>query len=162
MGGAVARVETIFRKSRGDCLGHGSSGIVFTVNSDTAVKTACRYDTRPPGYAEEEQYSLRRIKEESSIFDVLAKPQNWHPNIVLSSLHTPDYIFMERAEEDLFDYVIRNFPIDLRVTYRFLHEIVDAVSWLERMGYLHGDVRPPNILIDRKDHVKLCDFDNAC
>lgn len=162
MADIVARVETVFRKSRGDFLGHGSSGIVFTVNSDIVVKTACRYDIHPPGYAEEEQYSLRRIKEESSVFNTLAEPENWHPNIVLSFLNTPDYIFMERAHEDLFDHVIKNFPIGSCVTYRFLREILNAVSWLEQMGILHGDVRPPNILIDREGHVKLCDFDNAC
>ncbi|MCJ1249936.1 hypothetical protein MMC30_007162 [Trapelia coarctata] len=158
----VARVETIFRKSRGDCLGHGSSGVVFTVNANIVVKTACRYDIHPPGYAEEEQYSLKRIEEESAVFDILAEPENWHPNIVLSFLHTSDYIFMERANEDLSDYVTRNSPIGTCTTYRFLREIIYAVSWLEQMGILHGDVRPPNILIDRQGHIKLCDFDNVC
>lgn len=162
MADTVARVETIFHASRGDCLGHGSSGIVFTVNSDIVVKTACKYDTHPPGYAEEEQYSLRRIKEDSAVFDILAEPENWHPNIVLSFLHTSDYIFMERAHEDLFDHVTKNFPIDLCATYRFLRETIYAVSWLEQMGILHGDVRPSNILVNRAGHVKLCDFDNAC
>lgn len=162
MTGPVARVETIFRKSRGDCLGHGSSGIVLTVNSNIVVKTACRYDMHPPGYAEEEQYSLRRIKQESAVFDILAKPENWHPNVVLSFLHTPDYIFMERATDDLFDYVTRNFPIGVCTTYRFLHEILNAVSWLGQTAILHGDVRPPNILVDGNGHVKLCDFDNIC
>jgi hypothetical protein len=95
MADTVARVVTIFHAYRGDCLGHGSSGIIFTVNADIVVKTASRYDNHPPGYAEEERYSLRRIKEESAVFDILAKPKNWHPNIVLSFLHTPDYIFME-------------------------------------------------------------------
>ncbi len=159
---AVARVETIFRKSRGDCLGHGSSGIVLTVNSDIVVKTACRYDTHPPGYAEEERYSLTRIKQESAVFDILEKPENWHPNIVLSFLHAPDYIFMERVTGDLVDYVTGNFPVPLCTTYRFLRDIVNAVSWLGQMAILHGDVRPPNVLIDGKGHVKLCDFDNAC
>lgn len=53
MADIVARVQTIFLAFRGDYLGHGSSGIVFTVTSAIVVKTACRYDTYPPGYAEE-------------------------------------------------------------------------------------------------------------
>ncbi|KAL8981818.1 MAG: hypothetical protein Q9177_005457 [Variospora cf. flavescens] len=162
MADTVAKVVTIFDASRGDCLGHGSSGIVFTVNTDIVVKTASRYDTHPPGYAEEEQYSLRRIKEESAVFNILAKPKNWHPNIILGFLHTPDYIFMERAHEDLSDHVIENFPVSLRATYCFLRELVDAVSWLEQLCILHADVRPPNILLSREGHVKLCDFDNTC
>ena len=162
MANTVARVVTIFRAYRGDCLGHGSSGIVFTVNTDIVVKTASRYDTHPPGYAEEERYSLRRIKEESAVFDILAEPKNWHPNIVLSFLHTPDYIFMERAREDLFDHVVKNAPISLQATFRFLREVIDAISWLEHLGILHADVRPSNILVSREGHVKLCDFDNTC
>lgn len=158
----VARVKTIFRVFRGDCLGHGSSGIVFTVNSNIVVKTASTYDIHPPGYEEEEKYSIKRIKEESAVFDILARRENWHPNIVLSFLHTSDYIFMERAQGDLSDHVIKNFPIGISTTYRFLREIICAVSWLGQIGILHGDVRPPNILISREGHVKLCDFDNSC
>lgn len=102
---SVARVETIFRVFRGDCLGHGSSGAIFAVSSAVAVKTACRYDNPPPGYAEEEQYSRKRIKDESVIFDILAKPEHWHPNIVLSFLHSQDYIFMERTPMNLSNHV---------------------------------------------------------
>lgn len=162
MADPVARVETIFRKSRGDCLGHGSSGIVFTVNSDIVVKTACRYDIHPPGYAEEEQYSMRRVKHESAVFDILAKPENWHPNVVLSFLHTHDYIFVERASDDLCGYVTKNFPIAVCTTYRSLREIVNVVSWLGQLAILHGDVRSPNILVNSAGHIRLCDFDNIC
>lgn len=158
----VVRVKTIFGVFRGDCLGYGSSGIVFGINSDIVVKTACTYDIHPPGYAEEEKHSIRRVKKESAVFDILAKPENWHPNIVLSFLHTSEYIFMERAREDLFDHVTQNFPVGIGTTHRFLHEIIYGVSWLEQMGILHGDLRPPNILISREGHVKLCDFDNTC
>lgn len=81
MGDTVARVQTIFRSFRGDYLAHGCNGIVFTITSNIVVKTACINDIHPPGHAKEEEYSLRRIKEESAIFDILADVKNWHPNI---------------------------------------------------------------------------------
>lgn len=31
-------------------------------------------------YTEEEKYSLKRIQEESAIFNILADVKNWHPN----------------------------------------------------------------------------------
>ncbi|KAL8830707.1 MAG: hypothetical protein Q9170_005614 [Blastenia crenularia] len=158
----VARVVTIFDTNRGDCLGHGSSGIVFTVNANIAVKTACRYDIHPPEYAEEENRSILRIKEESAVFSILADRKNWHPNITLSFLYGPDYIFMERAQEDLYYHVTEKDPIKLHEIYLFLRELVDAISWLEQLGIVHADVRPPNILLSRDGHVKLCDFDNSC
>ena len=48
------------------------------------------------------------------------------------------------------------------MVFCILREIINVVSWLERIGILHGDLRPPNILIDWDGHVKLCDFDNVC
>lgn len=55
----VARAKAVFR---GDGLGHGSIGTLFIINSDTVIKTTCRYETHPSGYAEEERYSLRRVR----------------------------------------------------------------------------------------------------
>jgi serine/threonine protein kinase len=38
-------------------------------------------------------------------------------------------------------------------------ELTSAVAWLETLGLVHGNLRPPNILLDNKDHLKLADFD---
>ena len=40
-------------------------------------------------------------------------------------------------------------------------ELTDAIAWLESIGYVHGDLRPPNLLLDSEDHLKVVDFDNA-
>lgn len=29
------------------------------------------------------------------------------------------------------------------------------------MGYVHGDIRPPNLLLDGTDHLMVIDFDNT-
>ena len=36
------------------------------------------------------------------------------------------------------------------------------MSWLEQLQIAHGNLRPPNILLEHDDNVKLCDFDNSC
>ncbi|KJZ77742.1 hypothetical protein HIM_02919 [Hirsutella minnesotensis 3608] len=41
-------------------------------------------------------------------------------------------------------------------------EIAGAVAWLESIGYVHGDLRLANMLIDDADHIKLADFDSVC
>ena len=40
-------------------------------------------------------------------------------------------------------------------------ELADASAWLESLGFAHGDIRPPNLLLDSNDHLKLIDFDNT-
>ncbi|KAJ6436191.1 hypothetical protein O9K51_11253 [Purpureocillium lavendulum] len=40
-------------------------------------------------------------------------------------------------------------------------EIAGAVAWLESIGYVHGDLRPANMLIDDTNHIKLADFDSV-
>ena len=38
-------------------------------------------------------------------------------------------------------------------------ELSDAAAWLESLGLLHGDIRPPNLPLDGEYHLKLADFD---
>jgi serine/threonine protein kinase len=40
-------------------------------------------------------------------------------------------------------------------------ELSGATAWPESLGYAHGDIRPPNLLLDSQDHLKLADFDNT-
>ncbi|XP_072033601.1 citron Rho-interacting kinase-like [Amphiura filiformis] len=43
----------------------------------------------------------------------------------------------------------------------YLAEMVAAIHSLHTMGYVHRDVKPDNILIDRTGHIKLADFGSA-
>ncbi|UYV61321.1 CIT [Cordylochernes scorpioides] len=43
----------------------------------------------------------------------------------------------------------------------YLAELVEAIHSLHSMGYVHRDIKPDNILIDRIGHVKLADFGSA-
>jgi len=43
----------------------------------------------------------------------------------------------------------------------YLAELVLSIHSLHLMGYVHRDVKPDNILIDRCGHLKLADFGSA-
>lgn len=43
----------------------------------------------------------------------------------------------------------------------YIGELVLALHDLHEMGYVHRDVKPENVLIDRCGHVKLADFGSA-
>ncbi|GFQ90531.1 hypothetical protein TNCT_154441 [Trichonephila clavata] len=43
----------------------------------------------------------------------------------------------------------------------YLAELVLAIHSLHSMGYVHRDIKPDNILIDRTGHIKLADFGSS-
>ncbi|KAK4236027.1 kinase-like domain-containing protein [Achaetomium macrosporum] len=48
---------------------------------------------------------------------------------------------------------------DRHLIERWTVELCAAPAWIESLGLVHGDLRPPNILFDERDHIKLADFD---
>lgn len=44
------------------------------------------------------------------------------------------------------------------VTRFYMAECVLAIEAVHKMGFIHRDIKPDNILIDKNGHVKLSDF----
>lgn len=62
---------------------------------------------------------------------------------------------------DLFSLMIRNNRFAEDVIQFYLAEITLALNALHAIGFVHRDVKPENILLDRLGHLKLADFGSA-
>uniref|UniRef100_A0AAX7V6G7 non-specific serine/threonine protein kinase n=1 Tax=Astatotilapia calliptera TaxID=8154 RepID=A0AAX7V6G7_ASTCA len=63
-----------------------------------------------------------------------------------------DLMSLLNRYEDQFDESMARF---------YLAELVEAIHAVHQLGYVHRDVKPENILIDRTGHIKLADFGSA-
>jgi eukaryotic-like serine/threonine-protein kinase len=86
-----------------------------------------------------------------------------HPNIVAvhdAGYVTPDEIFiaMEYVPGGSLESFLAKKPIKLRRIKHIFCEALRGLQHAHEKGYIHRDVKPANILLDRKQKGKLSDF----
>ncbi|KAI4161728.1 MAG: hypothetical protein L6R39_000021 [Caloplaca ligustica] len=148
--------------SRLQFLGSGSIGIVWKITDVVAVKRPTNDENG-------------QVQNEYRIYDLLEKHPTC-PNIVRSFYRIPSANFMQYMSGGTLDTRLRkrqtrdpthDIVIDVSdrepacLVWRWMAELTDAVAWLECLGYVHGDLRPSNLLLDGEDHLKIADFDNT-
>lgn len=143
-----------------ELLSGGAVGWIYKINDRIVLKY--------PTHSDSEGF-----RKEMAFFDILEKHEPC-PNIVQSFLRVSDGNFLAfmscgslhqrlQAHQSWSDdgrrveKVIETEPKSL--VKQWLMEICNAAAWLESLGYVHGDIRPPNLLLDGQEHVKLADFD---
>ena len=98
------------------------------------------------------------LKSESQILDFLTG--DFVVRAVFKFLHKNFLCFvMEYMEGGDFNSILTYFGALDRSTARFyIAELVLAIEHLHSLGIVHRDIKPDNILLDRKGHIKLSDF----
>ena len=96
---------------------------------------------------------LRRFRNESRAIAVLS-----HPNIVkvydVSFGDCIQYIVMELIDGiTLKDYISHNGPLPWKEAIHFTAQILRALQHAHDKGIIHRDVKPQNIMLDRKSVV---------
>lgn len=103
-----------------------------------------------------------QVKEERDIM-VLGRKCQWITRLQFAFQDRENlYLVMEYLPGgDLLGLMIRQGAFDEELARFYLAEIALAVNALHAMGFVHRDVKPENILLDRLGHLKLADFGSA-
>ncbi|KAH7363934.1 kinase-like domain-containing protein, partial [Rhexocercosporidium sp. MPI-PUGE-AT-0058] len=144
-----------------DFLAAGAAAHVYVINSAVVLKVPIRYNNPDTIDIADYTRGIESLDHEKAIYEVLNKREFKHPNLFRYILAIPEGIFLERLVTTL-EFQNRNReskPASESTAIRWTAQLVSAEAYLEELGYIHGDLRPANILLTREDHVKLCDFD---
>ena len=101
---------------------------------------------------------IERLKREAKLLAELE-----HPNVVRAfdagESNGFPYLVMEYVEgETLRDKIAREGPLPEDVALRITRDIADALEKARRMGVVHRDVKPGNILVKKDGSPKLMDL----
>ncbi|PGH14843.1 CAMK/CAMKL protein kinase [Polytolypa hystricis UAMH7299] len=60
--------------------------------------------------------------------------------------------------DELYNYLLRNGPMPLEKVQKIFTQLVGAVAYVHNKSCVHRDLKLENILLDKHENVKLCDF----
>lgn len=137
-------------------IGRGAFGEVkLCQKKDTgkvyAMKILCKSDM-----LEKEQVAHVRAER-----DALAKASNeWVVRMYYSFQDAANlYLIMEFLPGgDMMTMLIRYDTFDEDTTRFFVAETVLAIESIHKLGFIHRDIKPDNLLLDAEGHIKLSDF----
>jgi tRNA A-37 threonylcarbamoyl transferase component Bud32 len=153
---AVAELAPLFPQLEMlELIGQGGMGAVYKARQPSldrlvAVKVLPPELGRDPAFAERFGREARALARLS------------HPNIV--AVHdvgkAGDYYYfvMEYVEGVNLRQVLRDGKLRPEHALRLVPQICDALQYAHEEGVVHRDVKPENILLDRKGRVKIADF----
>ena len=86
-----------------------------------------------------------------------------HANIVTThdygEFSSQPYIVMEYIQgETLTEMIRRKAPVSPAEKLRWIEELCTGVAYAHRVGVIHRDIKPTNLMIDRSGRLKILDF----
>jgi len=138
-------------------LGGGGMGIVYqAVRADEVFRRICAIKVIRPELSSE--WLLERFRQERQILARLD-----HANIarIVDGGSTPDglpYFVMDYVDGPSIGTFCTQHALSIRQRLVLFQQVCAAVDYLHRNGVVHGDLKPPNILVGNDSAVKLVDF----
>ncbi|MFN7976141.1 MAG: protein kinase [Acidobacteriota bacterium] len=137
-------------------LGEGGMGAIYlaediSLGRQVAVKTISSKLSQEPE-------ALSRFRREARAMATVSHPHVVHVH-ALSEKDGQAYIVMEYVEgENLAQRIRRMGRLPVDEALRIAHQVAEALDAAWEKQIVHRDVKPSNILIDRKGRVRVADF----
>src|SRR3954447_24979705 len=173
---------TVLREWRiEEVLGVGGFGIVYKARGiyfnelvaikeyfPSSISERDSEDTVVPIDSEAEEVhalGLKKFVEEAKLLWNLSTPTR-HPNIVsvrsLFEIHGTAYMVMDFEDGVSLSRMLKQGRrFNERSLWNILHPIAEGLDRAHRVGVLHRDIKPPNILINEDNRPVLIDFGSA-
>ncbi|KAJ8481945.1 hypothetical protein ONZ51_g5656 [Trametes cubensis] len=101
------------------------------------------------------------LKKDQAKRDVLAESNSPWVVQLYYSFQDPQYLYLIMEflpGGDLMTMLIKYDTFSEDVTRFYIAECVLAIEAVHKLGFIHRDIKPDNILIDKDGHIKLSDF----
>ncbi|XP_065342060.1 serine/threonine-protein kinase LATS1 isoform X2 [Cloeon dipterum] len=137
-------------------IGRGAFGEVALVRKIDAKHLYAMKTLRKTVVLERNQ--VAHVKAER---DILAEADNeWVVKLYYSFQDKENLYFVMDyiAGGDLMSLLIKKGIFEEKLARFYIAELTCAVESVHKMGFIHRDIKPDNILIDKDGHIKLTDF----
>lgn len=133
-------------------IGDGSFGIVYSAQSESGEQVAIKKMKRK-FHNWQECMELREVKSLKKFA---------HPNVIKlrEVIRENDELFFvfEFCEQNVFQIMKKGTPMREDQIRLVFFQVLSGLAYVHRMGFMHRDMKPENLLCNGIEHVKIADF----
>ncbi len=139
-------------------IGFGGMGSVYSALDESLQRYVAVKVMRSP-----EESGSHSLKEINRLLDeAVAQARLNHPNVVtiyyVGRKEQEPFLAMELLPGPTLATQVRQGPIDFATIVHYAQQVVSALAHASKMGLVHGDIKPGNLILADQGTVKLSDF----